>query len=190
MHHTDPTPETEQRDQAEFEAAVAHDGKIVLEWLAGVGIAAALLMSMLALVKGSEHNTVTITSGSPQPASNAASVAAASQLPPKTIRLKIIPAGKVGPDGKKHDYLTQTDFNVKAGQRLNLVIDNTDEGEHSITSPPIGVNIVIKPGVHTYQVVVKEKGRFSWFCLIPCDSESNGWAMQHSGYMAGFITAT
>jgi hypothetical protein len=190
MHHPEPSPETEQRDQAEFEAAVARDGKIVLEWLAGVGIFAALLMSMLALVKGSEHNTITITSGAPQPASNAASVAAAASLPVETIRLKVIPAAKLGPDGKKHDYLTQTNFNVKAGQRLNLVIDNTDEGEHSITSPPIGVNIVIKPGLHTYQIVVKEKGRFSWFCLIPCDSETSGWAMQHAGYMAGYITAT
>ncbi len=54
----------------------------------------------------------------------------------------------------------------------------------------MGVNIIVKPGVHTYQLVVKEAGRFSWFCVIPCDSDANGWAMQHAGYMSGFITAT
>ena len=102
----------------------------------------------------------------------------------------MIPGGKLGPDGIMHDTFTQTEFAVKVGQKLDLKIDNTDEGEHSITSPEIGVNIIVKPGVHTYELVVKEKGRFSWFCVIPCDDTANGWAMQHAGYMAGYITAT
>jgi hypothetical protein len=192
MHATEPTREQETRDQADFDAAVARDGKIVLEWLAGAGIVVALLLSVLSLVKGSEHNTVTITSGiaTTPSASNAAGEVAAAKLAPKSISMKIIPAGKLGPDGKKHDYYTTTEFAVKAGQRLDLVIDNTDEGEHSITSPEIGVNIIVKPGVHTYQLVVHEKGRFSWFCVIPCDSDTNGWAMQHAGYMGGYITAS
>ncbi len=189
MYPPEPTREQEEHDQEEFDAAVAHDGKIALEWLAGIGILAALFISILALVKGSEHNTVTVTTAAASPLA-ASTSAAASQLPPKTISFKIIPEGKLGPDGKKHDAMTATNFTTKVGQRLNLVIDNTDEGEHSITSPQIGVNIVIKPGVHTYQLVVKEKGRFSWFCIIPCDSNANGWAMQHAGYMGGFITAT
>ncbi len=189
MHATEPTQEQEARDQAEFDAAVAHDGKIALEWLAGAGIIVALLLSVLALVKGSEHNTVTITSGIATTPSPATAVAT-STLPPRTISLKVVPEGRLGPDGKKHDYFTKTEFSGKVGQRIDLVIDNTDEGEHSITSPEIGVNIVVKPGVHTYQVVVHEKGRFSWFCVIPCDSNANGWAMQHAGYMGGYITAT
>ncbi len=189
MHHMEPTQEQEAHDQEDFDAAVARDGKIVLEWLAGVGVLAAVLMSMLALVKGSEHNTVTVTNAAASPIGTA-SASTPVQAPAKTVSLKIIPEGRLGPDGKKHDYLTATDFTVKVGQRLNLVIDNTDEGEHSITSPQIGVNVIIKPGVHTYQIVVREKGRFSWFCLIPCDSNANGWAMQQSGYMSGFITAT
>jgi hypothetical protein len=190
MHHPEATQETEIRDQAEFDAAVARDGKIVLEWLAGIGIVAALFMSLLALVKGSEHNTVTVTTGVAAPATGTAAASAAAALPVKTISLKVIPEGKPGPDGKKHDYFTQTEYSVRVGQRLNLVIDNTDEGEHSITSPQIGVNIVVKPGRHTYQLVVREKGRFSWFCIIPCDSNANGWAMQHAGFMGGYITAT
>ncbi len=190
MHHMEPTPEIEAHDQAEFDAAVARDGKVVLEWLAGIGILAAVFMSMLALVKGSEHNTITVTSGVSAPTNTSTGASASAALPAKNVSFKIIPEGKAGPDGKKHDYMTVTNFTVHVGQRLNMVIDNTDEGEHSITSPQIGVNIVIKPGVHTYQLVVKEKGRFSWFCIIPCDSNANGWAMQHAGFMGGFITAT
>ena len=185
-----PQTERESHDQAEFDATVNRDGKIVLAWVAGVGIFAALLMSIIALNQSSEHNTVTITSGVAAPATSSTAATGTASLPTKTISLKVIPGSKLGPDGIKHDAFTQTEFAVKVGQKLNLKIDNTDEGEHSITSPEIGVNIIVKPGVHTYELVVREKGRFSWFCVIPCDEDTNGWAMQHAGYMAGYITAT
>lgn len=185
-----PDRETEARDQADFDAAVNRDGKIVLEWLAGLGVVAALLMSIIALNKSSEHNTVTVTSGAAPPATSSTPSGTPSAVPTKVISLDVVAAGKLGPDKIKHDTFSKTEFAVKVGQRLDLKIDNKDEGEHSITSPQIGVNIVVKPGVHTYEIVVKEKGRFSWFCLIPCDDDANGWAMQHAGYMAGFITAT
>jgi hypothetical protein len=189
MHVPVPDQETEIRDQAQFDDTVEKTGKTVLEVFAGLGIFAALLMSIIALNQSSEHNTVTITSGVAAPATGSSATANAS-LPAKVMSLKIIPGGKLGPDKIMHDTFTKTEFAVKVGQKLDLKIDNTDEGEHSITSPQIGVNIVVKPGVHTYEIVVKEKGRFSWFCVIPCDDEANGWAMQHAGYMAGFITAT
>jgi len=190
MHDGVPTRETEERDQAEFDVTVNRDGKIVLEWLAGVGIVAALFMSIFALTQSSQHNTVTVTSGVAPPATASTPTGAAATLPTKTISLKVIAGGKLGPDKIKHDTLTKTEFAVKVGQKLDLKIDNTDEGEHSITSPQIGVNIIIKPGLHTYELVVKEKGRFSWFCVIPCDDTANGWAMQHAGFMSGYITAT
>jgi membrane fusion protein, multidrug efflux system len=190
MHATEPTHEQEVHDQAEFDAAVNRDGKLVLAWLGGIGVVAALLLSILAVVQSGQHNTVTVSSGTASPTTTSASSAPGTTLPAKTISLKVIAAGKIGPDGIKHDSLTKTEFAVKVGQKLDLTIDNTDEGEHSITSPQIGVNIVIKPGIHTYELVVKEKGRFSWFCLIPCDDAANGWAMQHAGFMSGFITAT
>jgi hypothetical protein len=191
MHVSAPDKETEVHDQLEFDQAVAKDGKIVLEVLAGVGIFAALMMSIIALSQSSQHNTVTITSGTAAPATGSSSAAGSvAALPTKLVSFKVIPTSKLGPDGKKHDAMTQTEFSVKVGQKLQMTVDNTDEGEHSITSPEIGVNIVLKPGIHTYQLVVKEKGRFSWFCVIPCDSEANGWAMQHAGYMGGYITAT
>jgi hypothetical protein len=190
MHVSEPTREQEVSDQAEFDETVNRDGKTILGWLAGVGIFAALLMSIVALTQSSEHNTVTITSGTAPPATTSTPSGTPATLPTKVISLKVIPAGKLGPDGIKHDTFTQTEFAVRVGQRLDLKIDNTDEGEHSITSPEIGVNIIVKPGVHTYEIVVREKGRFSWFCVIPCDDKANGWAMQHAGYMSGYITAT
>ena len=191
MHTPEPEEQTEIRDQADFDDAVEKKGKTVLEVLAGVGILAALGMSIVALNQSSEHNTVTITSGVPAAATGSTpSSASNAKLPAKAISLEVIAGGRLGPDKIKHDYFTKTEFAVKVGQRLDLKIDNTDEGEHSITSPEIGVNIVVRPGIHTYQIVVKEKGRFSWFCVIPCDDTANGWAMQHAGYMGGFITAT
>jgi hypothetical protein len=183
-------PETEARDQAEFDATVKKDGKVVLEVLAGVGVFAALLMSIIAINQSSEHNTVTITSGAAAPATSSTAAGTPNSVPVKHISLNVVAAGKLGPDKIMHDTLMKTEFAVKVGQKLDLTINNTDEGEHSITSPQIGVNIIIKPGIHTYELVVKEKGRFSWFCVIPCDDKGNGWAMQHAGYMSGYITAT
>jgi hypothetical protein len=186
----DPTHETEEHDQEEFDAAVARDGKLILAWLGGIGVVLALLLSILALTKSADRNTVTITSGVAPVATSSTPSGTPGTLPTKTISLKVIPGGRLGPDGIKHDYFTKTEFAAKVGQKLDLTIDNTDEGEHSITSPEIGVNIIVKPGVHTYEIVVKEKGRFSWFCVIPCDDTANGWAMQHAGYMSGYITAS
>lgn len=191
MHVQVPDKETEVHDQAEFDDTVVKTGKTVVEVVAGLGIFAALLMSIIALSQSSEHNTVTVTSGTAVATTGGpGSVNAGAALPAKLISLKVIPGSKLGPDKIKHDAFTQTEYAVKVGQTLDLKIDNTDEGEHSITSPQIGVNIVVKPGIHTYQIVVKEKGKFSWFCVIPCDDTANGWAMQHAGYMSGFITAS
>jgi membrane fusion protein, multidrug efflux system len=190
MHVQAPEEATEIRDQEAFDESVDRGGRTVLEILAGVGIFAALLMSIVALNQSSEHNTVTVTSATAAPPASSATTGVGATAPAKLISLEVVAASKLGPDKIKHDTFTKTEFAVKVGQRLDLTINNTDEGEHSITSPQIGVNIVVKPGIHTYELVVKEKGRFSWFCLIPCDDHANGWAMQHAGYMSGYITAT
>ena len=57
MHTTEPSQEQEAHDQAEFDAAVNHDGKIVLVWLGGIGVVAALIMSMVALVNSGRTTT-------------------------------------------------------------------------------------------------------------------------------------
>jgi plastocyanin len=187
---------TETTDQQRFDEAVVKKGKVVLQVLAGVGILGALLMSMVALNQSGEKREA--TSAAVQPAVTQAAVApaaagapvAASTAARKVVDLKIIGSYKVGPDGKKHDAFTKTEFAVKVGQPLTLQIDNTDNSPHSITSPVAGVNIIAQPGVHTYTLVVTKAGRFEWYCMLPCDSDANGWAMQNPGFMSGYITAT
>jgi heme/copper-type cytochrome/quinol oxidase subunit 2 len=188
MNVQTPDRETEERDQREFDEAVDHTGKTVLEWLAGAGIVAALLISIVALIQSGQKSEPRVVT---QPAATqGAPVAPAPTAPVRTESLKIVGGSKIGPDGKKHDEFTKTEFAVKVGQPLKLKIDNTDDVPHSITAPVVGVNLMIRPGVHTYTLVVTQAGKFQWFCIIPCDSDAAGWAMSHPGFMAGYITAT
>jgi heme/copper-type cytochrome/quinol oxidase subunit 2 len=189
MSYQEPKRGTETKDQRQFDEAVNNKGKVVLEWLAGAGILAAVLMSTVALIQSGEHKEVLISSGNTTTPTTSTS-AAASKPALQPVSLKIVGAFKPGPDGKRHDAFTTTDFAVHVGQPLTLTIDNTDDVPHSITSPAAGVNITIQPGVHDYKLVVNEAGRFQWFCVIPCDSDAKGWAMEHAGFMAGYITAT
>lgn len=194
-HTPEPRPDAERTDQRQFDEAVNSKGKVVLEWLAGAGIVAAVLMSAVALVQSGEHNegrgmmsrqAITQAAASTPAGASAVAVVPAA----KPVSLKIIGSYKLGPDGKKHDAFTKTEFAVKVGQPLKLKIDNTDDVPHSITSPAAGVNITVQPGVHTYELKVTQAGKFQWFCIIPCDSDANGWAMQNAGFMSGYITAT
>jgi Cupredoxin-like domain len=171
-------------DQERFDQEVATKGKVVLQVLAGVGVFAAVLMSMVALVQTSAPRTIVETV---KPA--AATVAAAAAVPTeaaKVVNLKVIPEGKKGPEGTLHDDFTVTEFNVKVGKPVTLRIDNTDNTAHSITSAEAGVNIVVQPGTHDYTLKVSKAGKFEWNCAYPCDP----WSMAHTGYMAGYITAT
>ena len=184
-----PDQETEARDQAEFDEAVAGTARSCSRGSAGRDRRRTAHVDHRAEPEQrTQHsNDHERCRSRPRRARRSSRLRGG---PTKAVSLKVIPAGKLGPDKIKHDAFTKTEFAVKVGQKLDLKIDNTDEGEHSITSPEIGVNIIVKPGVHTYEIVVKEKGRFSWFCVIPCDNKANGWAMQHAGYMCGYITAT
>lgn len=186
-HITD--PDKEQRDQYYFDQEVSSKGRLVVQIACGVAIFAALMMSVIALVKASQR-TEPAASASSTPvlkqSPSAAAALAAPTAPPVTIKTTIIPEGKKGPEGEKHDVYTVTNFNVKVGQPLKLVIDNTDETSHSVTSPIAGVDVVAPPGVHTYTVVITKAGKFPWACVIPCDN----WAMQHAGYMAGYFNVT
>jgi hypothetical protein len=173
----EPDEDTEARYRHEFGEAAAR--KFGLKALAGAGILAAVLMSMVALVQSSERREAR--------ASQAAAEQAAA-LPPvaKMVGLSVIPEYKRGPEGEKHDAFTTTEFAVHAGQPQELRIDNTDDVPHSITAPEAGVNIVVRPGTHTYTLLVRQPGRFLWFCAFRCDE----WAMQHPGYMSGYITVS
>jgi plastocyanin len=148
--------------------------------LAGAGILAAVVMSAVAVVKSSERSEARVTSQ--------AAAALVAGLPPvaQDVSLSVYPEYKKGPEGEKHDAFTQTEFVVRAGQPQTLTIDNTDTVPHSITSPEAGVNIVLMPGTHTYTLLAKTPGRYLWFCRFVCDE----WAMEHPGYMSGYITVS
>jgi hypothetical protein len=173
----EPDRDTEVRYRHEFGEAAAR--RFGLKALAGAGILAVVLMSTIALVRSSEKREA-------RAAAQAAAQFAA--LPPvaKMVALSVIPEYKPGPEGEKHDAFTTTEFAVQAGRPQELRIDNTDDVRHSITAPEAGVNIVLMPGTHTYTLLVKHPGSFRWFCAFPCDE----WAMQHPGYMAGYITVS
>lgn len=100
-----------------------------------------------------------------------------------TVYLSVSPGIKPGPDGELHDAFSVTSFEVQAGHTVKLVIDNTDDTVHSITSPAAGVNIVVRPGTHTYTLRVQKPGIFQWYCNYPCDP----YSMMHDGYMRGTI---
>jgi hypothetical protein len=173
----EPDKDTEARYRHEFGDAAAR--RFGLKALAGAGILAAVLMSAVAMIQSSERQEV-------RAASQAAEQIAALPSVAKVVVLKVIPEGKLGPEGEKHDEFTVTEFAVRAGQPQELRIDNTDEVPHSITAPEAGVNIVVMPGTHTYTLLVKQPGRFLWFCTFRCDE----WAMEHPGYMSGYITVS
>ncbi|HST55507.1 MAG TPA: hypothetical protein VLJ42_06390 [Solirubrobacteraceae bacterium] len=69
---------------------------------------------------------------------------------------------------------------------MQLTIDNRDDVVHSITAAGAGVNVLVKPGIHAYTLVVHQAGRFKWICAYTCDP----FSMEHTGYMQGYITAT
>jgi membrane fusion protein, multidrug efflux system len=192
-------------DQERFDQEVAKKGKVVLEVLAGVGIFAAVIMSAVALVRSGEPSTAStpqrahaatssmpsgsMSGGSMMQASNAAQGAPAGSA--KVVDLKVIPQAKPGPDGKKHDAFTVTEFHVNAGQPVTLRINNEDDMPHSITSQEAGVNIIVQPGTHDYTLKVDKAGKFEWNCALPCDTGAGGWAMEGKhGYMAGYITVS
>jgi hypothetical protein len=106
------------------------------------------------------------------------------------LSVTITPESKTGPDGRRHDAYSQTDFAVQAGRALTLRINNTDGQPHSIVSATAHVAIIAAPGVHDYTLLVKRPGRFHWRCFFSCDSGAGGWAMTHAGYMSGYVTAT
>jgi hypothetical protein len=175
-----PDQAAEERYRREFDRAVAAwKRKVGLVGLAGVGILAALVMSGVALIQSGQS----AGAGTGQ-------FVVAGAVATKVVDVSVIPSSKLGPDGKKHDAYTTTDFAVKAGQLLKLRIDNHDSQPHSFVSFAAGVNMVILPGTHTYTLVLYRTGRFRWLCVTPCDSGANGWAMQHPGYMSGYITVT
>jgi hypothetical protein len=171
-------------DQERFDQEVATKGKGALQVLAGLGIVAAVIMSMVALVQSGQTSAGTGMASAQPAAAAPASVAPAAAS--KVVDVTVAAEAKKGPEGKLHDAFSVTNFNVRVGQQVTLHINNTDTAAHSITSPEAGVNIVVQPGTHDYTLQVSKAGKFEWNCALPCDT----WAMGQPGYMAGYIISS
>jgi len=146
--------------------------------LAAVGVVLVLIALDVVLINGAQ-------SAQAHPVTRVVKVSDAPVVQP-TVYLTVSPGIKPGADGKLHDAYSVTSFYAHVGQPVKLVINNTDSSDHSITAPGAGVNIVVKPGMHTYTLLVHKAGRFEWFCSFPCDP----YSMAHVGYMRGYITAS
>jgi hypothetical protein len=130
---------------------------------------------------------------------------AAVSSTPKTADITLVVQSdvKLGPDGQLHDAFTPCNFTVYAGQEVDLTVVSYDNGEHSFTSPSLGVNFVIPPSnetgfptVSNFQFNEATAGVYRWWCTIPCDTDAGGWAMMTGsdgqlgqiGFMGGFVT--
>jgi hypothetical protein len=151
--------------------------KFTLAAAIGVTVVLALVGVDVAVISGSQQPR-------PRPIVQVVKVTGTSAIQP-VVYLSVTPGIKPGTDGKLHDAYSVTDFNVHAGRPVKLVINNTDTVAHSIDSPTAGVNIIVRPGTHTYTLLVHRTGHFLWYCGLPCDP----YSMAHVGYMRGYITA-
>jgi len=126
-------------------------------------------------------------------------------LSPTTLSYKVVgpEAGLVGSDGNKHDtFYALSDTTVTVGQQVTISVANYDDQPHSFTSPELGLDIQLPPAkgendptIVTYTFTPKKAGVFRWFCAIPCDADTNGWAMTagpkgvgQDNFLAGYIT--
>ncbi len=109
----------------------------------------------------------------------------------------------LGPDNQTHDTFVPCNFTVYAGQVVNLTVVNYDDAPHSFTSPTLNVAFQIPasqtdgvPSVSRFQFAETQSGVYRWWCNIPCDTDSGGWAMTTGGdgqpgqigFMGGFVT--
>lgn len=165
-------------DQEKFDKEVNEKGALILRILAGIGIFASISMSIVALGQNSNSSIVY--------RNIAIAKSPSISLSTKDISTTVLPGSKRGFDGQLHDAYTVTTFNAKVDQPISIKVNNTDSAAHSITAPDLGINIIVKPGIHTYSVIIRKKGHFVWYCDLPCDN----WAMEHAGYMQGYFNIT
>ena len=142
--------------------------------------AAAVVLALIAV------DVVLIDGIQPAPTRRVTQVVKVSGAPvvAPVVYLTVSPGVEPGADGKLHDAFSVTDFYARVGRPVRLVINNTDSAAHSIVAPGAGVRITVKPGMHTYTLLVHKAGRFQWYCMLPCDP----YSMAHDGYMRGYIT--
>lgn len=119
--------------------------------------------------------------------------------PGTTLHYTIVAAddGQKGSDGNTHDtFAADGPTTVTAGAVVTVTVVNKDDAAHSFTLPDFGIDQQI-PGkkTTTFQFTADKSGTFRWYCKIPCDGDTQGWAMNagnagpdQDGFMAGYIT--
>jgi hypothetical protein len=170
--------EQDRETSEETPSATGRFTRPIVIVLGAVGVVLALIAIDVVLVNG-------IQPAQAHPVTQVVKVSGAPAVQP-TVYLTVSPGIKPGADGKLPDAFSVTNFYVHARQAIKLVINNTDDAAHSIVAPGAGVNIMVKPGTHTYTLLVRKACRFEWFCGMPCDP----YSMAHDSYMRGFITAS
>ena len=128
-------------------------------------------------------------------------------LSPVTLNYKVVgpDEGLVGSDGNKHDtFYALGETSVRVGQEVTISVANFDDVPHSFTAPELGINIMLQPAkgkddptIGTYTFTASKVGKFRWFCAIPCDTDTDGWAMNAGpkgigvdDFLAGYVTVS
>ena len=82
------------------------------------------------------------------------------------------------------ERVTGSNFAVRPGVPVRVIVWNYTNELHSFTSPELGVNVAILPGsaAHPHRAVftfvAHTFGRIRWYCAVPC-----------GGYMGGNVYA-
>ena len=125
----------------------------------------------------------------------ATTAAAAANADTEKVNLTVMGSVKLGPDGKMHDAFTPADFTVTQNRPVEVTVYSYDNAPHSMTVPALNLNPTIAPSttngvpaVTTYTFTPTKSGKFLWNCDLPCDGDTNGWAMANPGFMSGYIT--
>jgi plastocyanin len=188
------SPDEANRDVEESKERAWH------EWM-GIAVALTSLLSIMAIILSivavSASSSGNVAQAAPAASANSG-VPSASAVPvakPEAVKLAVKADdehGRRGPDGKWHDAFLPADFTVHPGAQVTVTVTNYDGGQHTFTSPSLGVNAIIPgggtltaPHQMTFTFTAPNKaGRYQWWCAVPCDP----WAMAHNGYMRGFVT--
>lgn len=153
-----------------------------------LGVTFAVLLSMVSLV------AVAFKLNETRQSDATAATAAAAAAPVQHVKLVVksdTEHAKKGPEGTWHDAFLPADFSVSAGATVEVTVYNYDDAPHSFNASGLGVNVTVPGGSETEPSektftfhAPQHAGRYAWFCVMPCDP----WAMNHDGFMKGYVT--
>ncbi len=171
------------------------------EWMMiGMGLTGLLsiLSTIVAVVALANPGTQPAPASASMNATMASSATPATAARAEAVKLTIKSDdehGRRGPDGKWHDAYLPANFAVHAGDKVTVTVYNYDTGSHTFTSSTLSAGGVINemipagsekaPHQTTFTFTApSQPGRYLWWCAMPCDP----WAMEHIGYMRGYVT--